>query len=67
MTLEGKRLLELHSCVSVARGMSHHQSMKFISNQIKKLDIQCTLYNIHENFSYSKHVTTFSLSLSDLE
>ena len=41
---------------------SFNQSMKFISNQIKKLDIQCTLYNIHGRLFYNKHVTTFSLS-----
>ena len=41
---------------------SINQSLKFISNQIKKLDIHCTLYNIHGKLFYNKHVTTFSLS-----
>ena len=39
-----------------------NQSIKFISNQIKKFDIQCTLYNIHGKLFYNKHVATFSLS-----
>ena len=41
---------------------SINQSIKFISNQIKKFDIQCALYNIHGKLFYNKHVTTFSLS-----
>ena len=39
-----------------------NQSIKFISNQIKKFDIQCTLYNIHGKLFYNKHVATFSIS-----
>ena len=41
---------------------SINQSIKFISNQIKKFDIQCTLYNIHGKLFYNKHVATFSIS-----
>ena len=37
------------------------QSIKFISNQIKKLDIQCTPYNIHAKLFYNKNVTTLNL------
>ena len=37
-------------------------SIKFISNQIKKFDIQCTLYKIHGKLFYNKHVATFSIS-----
>ena len=47
-------------CVLYAETIN--QSIKFISNQIKKFDIQCTLYNIHGKLFYNKHVTTFSLS-----
>ena len=36
--------------------------IKFISNQIKKFDIQCTLYNIHGKLFYNKHVATFLIS-----
>ena len=38
-----------------------NQSIKSISNQIKKLDIQCTFCNIHGKLSYNKHVTTLNL------
>ena len=41
---------------------SINQSIKFISNQIKKFDIQCTLCNIHGKLFYNKHVATFSIS-----
>ena len=41
---------------------SINQSIKLISNQIKKFDIQCTLYNIHGKLFYNKHVATFSIS-----
>ena len=43
-------------------GLSINQSIKFISNQIKKFDIQCTLYNIHGKLFYNKHVATFFIS-----
>ena len=33
----------------------------FISSQIKKLNIQSTLYNIHEIFFCNVHVTTLNL------
>ena len=42
--------------------VSINQSINKVSNQIKKFDIQCTLYNIHGKLFYNKHVTTFSLS-----
>ena len=45
---------------------SINQSIKFISNQIKKFDIQCTLYNIHIvrssagiNYLAAQHTTLF--------
>ena len=36
--------------------------MKFISNDIKMLDIQCTLCNIHAKLFYNKHVATLKLA-----
>ena len=53
-----KRILPQNS----ERMKSINQSIKFISNHIKKFDMQCTLYNIHGKLFYNKHVTTFSLS-----
>ena len=47
---------------SVRHKGSINQSIKFISNQIKKFDIQCTLCNIHGKLFYNKHVATFSIS-----
>ena len=52
---------DIPSCEIFHKG-SINQSIKFISNQIKKFDIQCTLYNIHGKLFYNKHVATFSIS-----
>ena len=49
-------------CYELFEEISINQSIKFISNQIKKFDIQCTLYNIHGKLFYNKHVATFSIS-----
>ena len=40
---------------------SINQSLKFISNQIKKLVIQCIHYNIHTKLFYNKHLTKINL------
>ena len=48
------------TCGSMCQSIN--QSIKFISNQIKKFYIQCTLYNIHGKLFYNKHVATFSIS-----
>ena len=54
---------ECYECVMVFSAASIiNQSIKFISKQIKKFDIQCTLYNIHGKLFYNKHVATFSIS-----
>ena len=34
------------------------RSIKFISYQIKKLDIQCALCNIHTKLFHNKHLAT---------
>ena len=54
----------MHICtviiiIIIMVNQSINQSIKFISNQIKKFDIQCTLYNIHGELFYNKHVATF--------
>ena len=52
---------QINKLLVVVCGLSINQSIKFISNQIKKFDIQCTLYNIHGKLFYN-NVATFSIS-----
>ena len=55
MTLEGKRLLELHSSVSVASEMSHHVS-------------KCYLMSIHRSkHPYSSHYVLDNNTLKQVE
>ena len=55
-------VIHKNALMCIKKSQINFQSIKFISNQIKKLDIHCTLNNIHGKLFYNKHVTTFSLS-----